>query len=269
MGYKFSKAFEIYANYGRNYMRPYQYVPAVSLYLDKKTAFNNAGMNLQSIFDTWKMETSENFDFGMRYTTNLLKLLPTVYYSKQQNTLANIYDPVVGVNYYRNLGNLTSYGAELEAYAYPLQNFTLFIHPSYTSMSYDKGIVRLEANDVQDIEIGGNQTPATPVWIVKSGGIYTHKFFGATVCVNYTGERFGDATNTEKIPAFTLVNLSLQFKKRKILLTKEATIRLEVKNLFNKRYIGMITVWDDSAGGNATYYAGFPRTIVASAKLTF
>jgi len=269
MGYKFSKAFEIYANYGRNYMRPYRYVPIVSLYLGKKIAFNNACMNLQSIFDTWKMETSENFDFGLRFTTNFLKLLPTVYYSKQQNTLANIYDPVVGVNYYRNVGNLTSYGVELEAYAYPLKNFTLFIHPSYTSMSYDKGLERLEGSDVQDVEISGNQTPATPVWLVKSGGIYTHKFLVATVCVNYTGGRFGDATNTEKIPAFTLVNLSLQFKKREILLTKEATIRLEVKNLFDKRYIGMITVWDDSAGGNATYYAGFPRTIVTSVKLTF
>ena len=87
--------------------------------------------------------------------------------------------------------------------------------------------------------------------------------------VNYTGERFGDATNTEKIPEYTLVNLSLQLKKREILFAKEVVIRLEVKNLFDKRYIGMITVWDDSAGGNATYYAGFPRTIVASAKLTF
>ena len=271
IGYRFSKAFEIYANYGRNYMRPYRYVPTINLYLSNQIAFNNAGMNLQSIFDTWKMETSDNFDFGLRFTTNCLKLTPTVYYSKQKNTLANIYDPIVGVNYYRNVGDLTSIGAELEAYAYPLQNLTLFIHPAYTSISYDKDLERLERNDndVQNLDISGNQIPATPVWLLKSGGSYTHKFLVAAVFVNYTGERFGDATNTEKIPGFTLVNLSLQFKKREILLAEEAAICFEVKNLFDKRYIGMITVWDDSAGGNATYYAGFPRSIVASAKLTF
>ncbi len=269
IGYSFSEAVEIYANYGRNYMRPYQYVPTISLYLSRKSAFNNAGMNLQSVFDTWKMETSDNFDLGLHYTHHNIKISPTFYYSKHYNVLADVYDARVDINYSQNAGNLTAYGAEVETYLYPFRNLTIYINPAYSIMFYNENLKKLIGSDVREISIKGKQTPATPIWSAKSGILYTHGFLMAAARVNYTGKRFGDATNLEKIPRFTVVDLSLQFKKGNILFTKELAISCEVKNLFNKKYIGMISVSDDSMAGKAAYYAGAPRTIVAAAKISF
>jgi len=46
IGYKLNKNAEAYFNYGRNYMRPYAYVPITTLYTMKKKLFKKAGMTL-------------------------------------------------------------------------------------------------------------------------------------------------------------------------------------------------------------------------------
>ncbi|RZB33114.1 MAG: hypothetical protein SRB2_04179 [Desulfobacteraceae bacterium Eth-SRB2] len=58
----------MYLNYGRNYMRPYAYVPITNMYAMKKKLFKNVNMTLQDIFDDWEMETSDNFDLSFRYS---------------------------------------------------------------------------------------------------------------------------------------------------------------------------------------------------------
>lgn len=76
-----------------------------------------------------------------------------------------------------------------------------------------------------------------------TGGIY------------YTGEKYADEANTDKIPSYTLYDIGARYATR--LLDKSLVVRLNVINLTGKDY------WQ-----NATYL-GVPRTIAFSASMMF
>ena len=76
-----------------------------------------------------------------------------------------------------------------------------------------------------------------------TGGIY------------YTGERYGNAANTDKIPSYTLYDIGARYTTR--VLDKALTVRLNVINLTGKNY------WQSAN------YLGVPRTIAFSASMMF
>ncbi|WP_276817695.1 TonB-dependent siderophore receptor [Nitrosomonas europaea] len=76
-----------------------------------------------------------------------------------------------------------------------------------------------------------------------TGGIY------------YTGERYGNTTNTDKIPSYTLYDIGARYTTR--VLDKALTVRLNVINLTGKDY------WQND------YTLGVPRTVAFSASMMF
>jgi len=269
IGYNFSNSMQAYINYGRNYMRPYMYVPIISLYVSNKQAFIDNNMNLQDIFDSWTMETSDNVDLGVHYSTEKLTLSPSVFYAKHHNELASAYDSKVQLDYYQNIGELTAYGFDLECYIRPVQSLIIFINPAFNSMSYDNNLVRKSGAVADTISIKGNQSPAVPKISLKSGIFYSIKNFDFSLFVKHTGERFGDATNKEKIDAYTLADMGIKYSRSNVFFIKNFQAGIEIKNLFDTKYVGSINASDDSNQGSATYFAGMPRSIIGSITITF
>jgi len=76
-----------------------------------------------------------------------------------------------------------------------------------------------------------------------TGGIY------------YTGEKYGDAANTDKIPSYTLYDIGARYTTR--VLDKALTVRLNIINLTGKNY------WQDAN------YLGVPRTVAFSVSTSF
>jgi iron complex outermembrane receptor protein len=76
-----------------------------------------------------------------------------------------------------------------------------------------------------------------------TGGIY------------YTGERYGNTANTDKIPSYTLYDIGARYSTR--LYDKSLVVRLNVINLTGKNY------WQEAT------YLGVPRTIAFSASMSF
>jgi len=76
-----------------------------------------------------------------------------------------------------------------------------------------------------------------------TGGIY------------YTGEKYANETNTDKIPSYTLYDIGARYATR--VLDKALTVRLNVINLTGKNY------WQDAN------YLGVPRTVAFSASMMF
>lgn len=76
-----------------------------------------------------------------------------------------------------------------------------------------------------------------------TGGIY------------YTGEKYGDTANTDKIPSYTLYDIGARYSTR--LYNKSLIVRLNVINLTGKDY------WQNQ------YFLGVPRTIAFSASTMF
>lgn len=266
VGYKINKKFEVFANYGKNYMRPYQYVPTISIYMANKAKFQAANMTLQSIFDGWKMEVSNNFDLGLRFETKKLSTAISFYYGKHSNTLATVYDSIVKVNYQQNVGDMEAYGVEFEMYFSPLKSFSLYANPSYTRMYYIDNLQKLIGTEISILELKGKQIPATPVFSIKAGAVYSQKWFTANLRVNHSGERFGVANSSEVIDSYSVFDFGISGKVTKIWILKNTEIGLEVKNLTNSKYVGMINASDDNNPGTTTYFAGSPRTLVASLR---
>ncbi|MCB0473891.1 MAG: TonB-dependent receptor, partial [Flavobacteriaceae bacterium] len=76
-----------------------------------------------------------------------------------------------------------------------------------------------------------------------------------------------DATHIESVPEYLVLDCSLGYKKVFSQFIKMASLSLEIKNLTDKKYTGIIDVSDDSQNGQAAYYTGFPRTVVTSLKI--
>ena len=262
IGYEFTENTKMYLNYGRNYMRPYAYVPTTNTYAINKKQFTDANMTLQDIFDDWEMETSDNFDLSFRYSRKYFSIAPVFFYSEHSDLLASIDDPRImnhdntPVAYYQNVGDATTYGFELELNFYPSKNLIVYFNPSYTDMSFDDDFKRGD----KTLKIEGNQIPDTPKWIVKSGLIYTINNFEISPTVKWIGSRYGDALNKERIDDYAVVDLNLGYTIDDFWGLREAKIGLELNNLFNKRYVGAIEASD--TGTSADYYAGSPFTAI-------
>ncbi|WDN88713.1 iron complex outermembrane recepter protein [Desulfosarcina sp. BuS5] len=261
IGYEFTENTRMYFNYGRNYMRPYAYVPTTNLYAMKKKLFKKANMTLQDIFDDWEMETSDNFDLSFRYSHKYFSIAPVFFYSKHNDLLASIDDPRIIKNnkpvaYYQNVGDATSYGFELELNFYPSKNLIVYFNPSYTDMSFDDDFKR----DDNILKIEDNQIPDTPEWIVKSGLIYTINNFEISPTVKWIGSRYGDALNKERIDDYAVVDLNFGYRIDDFGGLREAKVGLELSNLFDERYVGAIEASDTGTG--ADYFAGSPFTAI-------
>jgi iron complex outermembrane receptor protein len=265
VGYEFNKHLQAYLNYGKNYMRPYMYNPIISLYVNNKEDFAANNMTLQSIFDEWTMETSDNIDLGIRFSNESITFSPSFFYAKHHDVLASAYNPEVGVNYFRNVGRLTAYGADIECYLKPVENLSIFVNPTVNEMSYDKNLVR---ND-ETINIKGNQSPATPKFSLKTGAIVSTNKLNTSLMVKHIGKRYGDATNLEEIDAYTLADFRIRYAIPAPIFLNSLYTSLEVKNILNTRYVGAINASNDSNKGSAMYYAGMPRSIVASVEINF
>lgn len=276
VGYKFTDNLEMYANYGKGYMR--QYSGVTGAYLKNRKKFLDAGYTFQTLLEQFKTETSDNFDVGVIFNNRNLRLNANGFYSKQNNVLVKVINPVFDAVYAQNVGGATVYGAELESYFKIAKGLTFFANPSYTKYSYDEDLdIYLKVKDKKTkkkvkkkhtVKMKGNQTPATPTFMIKSGFMYANKNFSANAFVSYTGERFGDATNLEKVDAYTLFDLSLGYK---LDLGKKSILSLgtEVKNVTNTKYVGMIASNDDQRKGGSAYLYGAPRAFLGSVRFNF
>jgi iron complex outermembrane receptor protein len=263
IGWEFNKNSEAYLNYGRNYMRPYAYVPVTTNYTKYRSAFKAANMTLQDILDKWEMETSDNFDISFRYHRKSFSIAPVAFYSKHHDLLVSIDDQDVisngkPVSYHQNVGDATSYGFELETSFYPSKNLIVYFNPSYTDMSFDDNFKT--GNDV--LRIKGNQLPDTPKWVIKSGLIYTFSDFEISPMVRWVDKRYGDAANQEEIDDYTIVDLSIKYSKEDFWWLRHANIGFEVKNLFDEKYVGAIYASDTAT--DVDYYAGSPLAVIFS-----
>jgi len=270
IGWEFNKNSEMYFNYGRNYMRPYAYVPVSTNYVKYSQAFEDANMTLQDILDKWEMETSDNFDVSFRYHSKNFSIAPVAFYSKHHDLLVAVDDPnvrkpdpnnlgtTIPVSYHQNVGNATSYGFELETSFCPSKNLIVYFNPSYTEMSFDDDFKT--GDDV--LKIKGNQLPDTPNWVIKSGLIYTIADFEISPIVRWVDKRYGDAANIEEVDDYIIVDLGIKYSKEDLGWLKHASIGLELKNLFDEKYVGAIYASDTTT--SVDYYAGSPFTVICS-----
>jgi iron complex outermembrane receptor protein len=254
-----------YASYGRSHIRPYSYVPIINLYNQNRAKFLSAGVTLADMFAGYDIETTDNFELGLRVTHERFDITPALFYSRHDNLLTTIHDPRVNLNYQQNVGKATGYGFEVETNIYLAENLTFFLNPTYTSLTYDKdlsfggGVRRTKGKQIVDV----------PEWMVKTGLVWRYKDFEIVPTVRYLGERYGDAEHKEKIDDYVVADLSLNYVNREVSWAEAFRMSLNLYNLFNTEYVSMISASDDTREGGASYFVGAPFTAVFTVGLEF
>ncbi len=272
VSYALSPALELYASYGRNFIRPYAYLPLVSTYYRYRNQFSNASITLEDLFKGFDIERSDNIDLGLRFRSQLLEINPTFFYSKHKKLLTTVSDPRVidpstgkPVNYQQNIGEATGYGFELSFLFRPKKSFALFFNPTYVNLTYDEDITYAG----RTLNTEGKQIVDVPKLSLVSGAIIQYRNFTVTPIIRFVGRRYGDVEHKEKIPSYMVCDLRVSYTKEKLYGMKNFKFSLEVDNLFDKKYISLINAFDDSVSGGTSYGAGAPFSVKGVIEFNF
>jgi iron complex outermembrane recepter protein len=263
--FRFNETVQAYSSYGKSFIRPYSYLPLVNLYSSNRATFRAQGMTIQNLFDGYGMEESDTIDLGLRITGGWFDITPTLFFGKHKNLLTTVYDPRVNLNYQQNIGEATSYGLDLEFNTYLRKDLTVFVNPSYTSMTYDKDL----SFAGKSIDSEGNQVVDTPEWLVKTGVIYHPGNFEIVPMLRFMSKRYSDAENEQVVDASTLVDLRASYTWNKPPFAKSMKFSLELNNIFDEEYISVINASDDTRAGNATYMPGSPFSAMLIVSVDF
>jgi iron complex outermembrane recepter protein len=246
---------------GRNVGNPWL-GPLYSTYMSNVTRFQTAGVSLQNLWNSLRLEKADTVDLGLSWHGERLTLAPTLYYTRFKDKQVTAYDAAVGVSYLQSGVDAHAYGAELEAVWAASSNLNLIGSLSWNIDKLDDNIVSAAGTSIAS---KGKQVPDTPQWLAKLGATYRLGAWSLSPMIRYVGERYGDALNTEKVSAYTLadVHSSYRFGRQGGFAWLE--VDASVLNLFDKQYISTINAGqDDARPGATTYYPGAPRTWMVS-----
>ena len=271
ISYTFNENIEAYINYGKNFIRPYAYMPLTSLYNRLRPQFQIAGITLDDLFQGYDIEKSDSIELGLRLLSDYIEVNPTVFFSKHKNLLTTVADPRITdpstespVNYYQNIGKAISYGFEMGTNLFISDWLTAFINPTFNHFNYDGDM----AYQGKTMPTDGKQVVDVPKWTLTSGLILKYKDFELIPIMRYVGKRYGDVEHKEKISSHTVVDLKFSYIKEKKKLFEGLKISLEFDNIFNNNYISTIEAMDSNVSGS-TYYVGAPFTVKGSISFLF
>ncbi|GAB5046486.1 TonB-dependent receptor [Thermodesulfovibrio sp. TK110] len=271
VSYTFNENIEAYLSYGRNYIRPYAYMPILNLYNRLYSQFVAAGIPLSELFKNRDIEQSDNIDIGLRFRKDFIEVNPTIFLSKHKNLLTTITDPRVidpqtnkPVNYQQNIGKAEGYGFEIGTTVYVSDWLTFYLNPTFNHLTYDGNITY----SGQTLSTDGKQVVDVPKWTVVTGVIAKYKDFEIIPQMRYLGKRYGDCEHKEEIPSYAVFDLRLNYVKEKVGMLRGMKISLEFDNIFNKKYVSVINAMDDAVSGT-TYGVGAPFTMRGSISFAF
>lgn len=271
LSYRLNENIEAYFSYGRNFIRPYAYLPLVSLYNRLRPQFRSAGITLNDLFKGFDIERSDNFDLGFRMQGKFFDITSTLFYSKHRKLLTTISDPRVidpstgkPVNYQQNIGRAKGYGVEVAGNFYLRDGLVFYLNPTYNHLTYDKDITYAD----KTLKSEGKQVVDVPRWTVASGLILNYNNFEIMPQVRFLSKRYGNVEHTERIPSFLVCDLRVSYFQERIGFIKNFKVSVEVDNLFDKKYISVINAMDDAVSGT-TYGVGAPFTVRGSLSFKF
>ena len=210
-----------------------------------------------------KPETTKAIDLGYRYQSGSLIASAAVFTNSFNNRIVRTFDEANGIFNSRNLGKVDLKGIDGQVGWQPMDALSL-----YASASYVKTEVKSNTPnglDVAPLLTKGKALVEVPELQGSVRAEYKLEDFMIGVQAKYVGERWANDVNTEKAPAYTLVDLDVRYNLPEISGVK-TSLQVNIKNLTDERYLGDISTVQTGA---ASYQPGYPRAVVVSLKANF
>ncbi len=266
LGYAFTSDTTGYVDYSRTYGFDVNLFPT---YVSNRSSFVAKNVTLQQLWDTLDLELSDNIDLGVKTTVGAMTLNPSLFVSLVRNKQANIYDPTYAINYPANVGDALGYGAEFSAYGPISEELELLLGLSYNRYQFTQNF---RSSPSAIVETDGKQLPDAPKYMAKAALSYHVGAWTLTPSVRYSSSRWGDVANTQKIDAYTLVDIDLAYRMTQFMGSRNALFRLSATNLTDEKYISTINAADNflaATGTASTYQTGAPLGVYGSIDLKF
>ncbi len=221
-------------------------------------------------------ETSWNHELGWRYSGDDMTLAATLFYMDFKNRQVSSKD-INGDSADINVGAVTNKGLELEWSGLLPHHFNYYTSYTYTKAEQQDDMTVYNAGRAILLPTSGKQFANVPKNMLAANIGYDDGRFYGTFGGKYTSKLYGDLTNDEAISARTVFNLGagiyLPVDKKVV---KDATLRLNVDNLFDKKYLdGVYTTKTNAASysgfrdGDPAYIVGLDRTVTVSLEANF
>ncbi|WP_300626879.1 TonB-dependent receptor [Pseudomonas sp.] len=221
-------------------------------------------------------ETSWNHELGWRYNDEDMTLAATLFYMDFKNRQVSSKD-INGDAADINVGAVSNKGLELEWSGLLPHHFNYYTSYTYTKAEQQDDMTVYNAGQAILLPTSGKQFANVPKNMLAANIGYDDGRFYGTFGGKYTSKLYGDLTNDEAISGRTVFNLGagiyLPVDKKVV---KDATLRLNVDNLFDKKYLdGVYTTKTNAASysgfrdGDPAYIVGLDRTVTVSLEANF
>ncbi len=171
----------------------------------------------------------------------------------------NIVQSIPGTQLSTIAGVVDSKGAEFDIAGRIDENWSLIGSYSYDEARFTQSLIGNQGNRLQNVPLN-----AGSIW-VKYDALGDFRGWSLGAGLNIVGERQGDNANDFQLPAYTLVNTMVMYRLQPNVLpswVKNATVQLNVKNLFN-------TIYYTNSLDRFSIYPGAPRTFLVSLRAEF
>lgn len=257
--YKVNEAWQAYGNITQNFRAPSNWV--MSGWVTGGTYTNGVltGYGLTPN-TTVKAETSINTEAGARYTGEKFNAQFAFFNVDFKNRLSYGYNPETGTTTDYNFGSVNVRGLELQAGTKPVNGWSYF---GSATLTESKSKDNYKESSTVTWQSAGMQFPDTPKLMLGASAQYASGPYLASLSAKHVGKRYTTLTNNEWLDAYTTADLNVGYRFESTGMLKNPTLRLNISNLFDKRYLlansGSGSSIAADASKNLTYYVGAPR----------
>ena len=226
-------------------------------------------------------ETSWNYDLGYRYAGERLTVSGSAYYINYKNRIATSFDPNRGISTDYNVGGSTTKGVEIESGFKVTREISVYGSATYLQSKINSAFPFSATINLPTVN---KQYPGSPKYLGALNLQYATGGFYAFAQAKYTGKVFTTLVNDDEIGNYTLVNLGAGYRLPSSAFVKEPTIRVNLFNVTNRKYLSLNSGSGNSFRLNATpivtaggtkaaeipnFYVGSPITFAVSLGASF
>lgn len=207
-------------------------------------------------------ETADNFDLGLRFSNEWLRVTLTGYYIEFNNRITFVAagDGVGGIDYleedegaYFNVGGIESKGVEASVSANFADYWNFYSAVTINDSEYSETTAEV---------VEGNKVALAPEFQLVGTLSYYKDGLRAGVSAKHVGERYGNFANTDELPSFTTVDAWLGYTLQDTIDGIDSIdISVNVSNAFNEQYLG--------GGTPGSYFLGADRQATANLTMKF
>lgn len=280
--YKIDKHNQVFVSVSTNYRMPQNY----SLY--DSGSYSKAGYSTKAS-PGQQPEISISEEAGWRYQGDLISSSITYFHYNFTNRLFTQTSVNEAGQYWTtniNGGGEHSDGVDAEIGTRPIYHLRPYVSFEYLHAVTDSNLPvsgrNLAGATVSDyVRTKGKIAPQAPGYQVGFGIDYDDgpRFFGFDL--KYVAKQYSTFMNDEHIPDYVRMNIHMGYRLPKMGIFKSPTIRLNLQNISNQRYLGWINspqvmahrntgIFGQSVGGNApTYRIASPFAAIATMSSDF